>query len=276
MNRQTLFTKPKNVSYTQMSIWLDENFYKEDCDDTKAYTYLWLLAYMLACKHKYFSNVKDYEGFASYVANDTFTRMRCKEKSRVKSGLNYIKSVLYFRKVAYEKERHQEVINPEFDLNWDADNYSRQQKLKLEKTNREITKIIIEDIFATIPLLIKKHIPNVFKFNKVLYNNLYTSCLLSMSARLTLTNMHKKNKEMRFNSTRVFNEVVYYANHLDNLECKLWHLPKAIENVIIIVLNKTMNELKLMIQDTIISSYISDEEFMNISNSAYIERDLYE
>lgn len=37
-----------------------------------------------------------------------------------------------------------------------------------------------------------------------------------------------------------------------------------------------MNELKLMIQDTIISSYISDEEFMNISNSAYIERDLYE
>lgn len=61
----------------------------------------------------------------------------------------------------------------------------------------------------------------MFKFNKVLYNNLYTSCLLSMSARLTLTNMHKKNKEMRFNSTRVFNEVVYYANHLDNLECKL-------------------------------------------------------
>ena len=267
---QRLFVKPKDVSYTQMSIWLDENFYKEDCDDNKAYTYLWLLAYMLACKHKYFSNVKDYEGFASYVANDAFTRMRCKDKSRVKSGLNYIKSVLYFRKVVFEKERHQEVINPEFDLNWDADKYYAQQKSILEKSNRDFTRVVVEDILECLPQLIKKNIPTVFRADVDLYANLYTSCLLSMSARLTPINKQVKRKETRFKSTRAFNEVVFYSNNLNKLECIMWHLPQEMENVVIVILNKAMNELKEMIEESISDSYISDEEFMNISNSAFI------
>lgn len=35
-----LINKPKDITYTQMSIWLDANFYKEDCDYEKAYIYL--------------------------------------------------------------------------------------------------------------------------------------------------------------------------------------------------------------------------------------------
>lgn len=42
------------------------------------------------------------------------------------------------------------------------------------------------------------------------------------------------------------------------------------ENVVIVILNKAMNELKEMIEESISDSYISDEEFMNISNSAFI------
>ena len=38
-----LFTKPKNLKYTDLCIWIDANAYKSDCDDEKLYEYLFLI-----------------------------------------------------------------------------------------------------------------------------------------------------------------------------------------------------------------------------------------
>mgnify|MGYP003328814068 CR=1 FL=1 len=63
-----LFKKPKDVRFVDMAIWIDEHIYDEDCDMDKAFTYMYLLAYMLASKAKYFKNINDYDGFAYFLA----------------------------------------------------------------------------------------------------------------------------------------------------------------------------------------------------------------
>lgn len=66
---------------------------------------------MVACKRHYFKSSKDYEGFASFMAYDVFKRRLNTEYTQLKSSLNYIKSVASFRRMTYEKERHQELFN---------------------------------------------------------------------------------------------------------------------------------------------------------------------
>ena len=75
---------------------------------------MYLLAYMLGCKAKYFHSINDYDGYAVYLAYATFTRMTDKEKPKIKSVLNYMKSIQYFRKLGYEKESYSEIIDPAF------------------------------------------------------------------------------------------------------------------------------------------------------------------
>ena len=38
----TFYNKPHDLKYTDMAIWIDENAYKEDCDEPKMYFNLFL------------------------------------------------------------------------------------------------------------------------------------------------------------------------------------------------------------------------------------------
>jgi len=83
----------------------------------KAFTYMYLLAYMLASKAKYFNTITDYDGFAYFLAYSTYSRYKDQSKKPVKSVLNYMKSIMYFRKLTYDRETFCEVINPEYNTN---------------------------------------------------------------------------------------------------------------------------------------------------------------
>jgi len=76
---------------------------------------MYLLGYMLASKAKYFTNIDDYDGYACYLAYDTFSRMKNPSKVRIKSVLNYMKSVMYFRKMSYQNETFAEIIDPVYN-----------------------------------------------------------------------------------------------------------------------------------------------------------------
>ena len=82
----------------------------------KAFTYMYLLAYMLASKAKYFKNLNDYDGFAYSLAFSTYSRYMDPNKKKIKSVLNYMKSIMYFRKLTYDRETFCEVINPEYNV----------------------------------------------------------------------------------------------------------------------------------------------------------------
>jgi hypothetical protein len=70
---------------------------------------------MLAAKQKYFNTQAEYEEFSSILAYSTYQRMINKNRPPIKSVLNYMKSILYFRKCAYDVQKQQRIIDPKFD-----------------------------------------------------------------------------------------------------------------------------------------------------------------
>ena len=97
----TYYRKPSNVTYTQMCIWIDENAYKEDCDEYTLFQYLYHLAGMLAFKRRFFEKNLYYHDFSIFAATKIFLRLRDKRQfgkavdktlPRIKSILNYTKT----------------------------------------------------------------------------------------------------------------------------------------------------------------------------------------
>ena len=265
--QQKLFKKPSDMTYTKMAMWIDENFYKDDCDHSRAYSYMYLLGYMLAAKQKFFNEQKDYEEFAAMIAYDTYQRMISKEKGPIKSVLNYMKSILFFRKGLFKIKKAQKIIDPKYD-NWDSVIYVEKCKDAYETSNRgDLFEGVIETLKDT-PNIIKKSIPKVYRHNKLLYKNIYISCLLSMINRITLPNQYDSKLDLKLNSSPGFDEVKYYKKYLDN-DIILWHLPETMSSIVTVVLNKVnmniVNEIKELSNDI----KISDSDFSNIMTSGF-------
>ena len=163
-----IFVKPKDVTYTEMCIWIDHNAYEENCDDELLYQYLYFIAIMLAHKAEYFNKVKDYEDFALYMASQTFYRLRNPKQfqtdgdgnpkmARVKSVLNYMKSTLYPRKVDFQQQYYAQTQICVEDTDYDS-LYSFSDKL--EDTVDALTLVEFEsclhDIVKTIKFFLKK------------------------------------------------------------------------------------------------------------------------
>lgn len=89
------YTKPKGMKYTDLCIYIDNNIYKPNCDINLIFQYMYIIAYMLASKAKYFTNLDDYDEFAYYLALAAYKRMTDKDKVPIKSVLNYMKSIMY-------------------------------------------------------------------------------------------------------------------------------------------------------------------------------------
>ena len=265
---QGLFKKPENVTYTQMCIWIDNNFGKEDCDYNKAYEYMWLLSYMLAAKQKYFRNELDYEEFSSMLANEVFQRLLDKDKKPIKSVLNYMKSILFFRKCMYDATNRQKIIDPKYD-DWDGLSYIEKSKNIYESNlhNEELYQGIVETLEAC-PSIIKKCIPKLYKADSVEYKNIYISCLLSMINKVTLPEYYNKKLEEKLDNNSNFDVAKFYTKYLDN-DIILWHLPKSMYNVIIVILNKVNNLMVDEIKGLSNSIKVSEADFNSIMSSAF-------
>lgn len=263
-----LFKKPKDVRFVDMAIWIDNNIHNPDCDMNKAFTYMYLLAYMLGSKAKYFRNIEDYDGFACYLAYSTFMRLTDNTKPPVKSVLNYMKSIMYFRKMGYEQEVYSEMIDPIYNKNWDSDTYREQGITILESSNREIIKQSVDDIFKCLPSIIKENIPKVYSSNKVLYSNLYISVLLSLTSKFTLPEQNRLYLENKLKEKVAFNEVNYYRKHLTD-ELILWHVPDSMSGVVQVIINKVNFELINIIKELSNEIHVTEDEFNIIAKSAW-------
>jgi len=78
---------------------------------------------MLARKGKYFNKSQYYDDFATYLATQVFFRIKnpkqfddTQRMKKIKSILNYLKSILYPRKVSFEQEYYSQILTqPEDD-----------------------------------------------------------------------------------------------------------------------------------------------------------------
>lgn len=266
LEQKWVFTRPKGVTYTAMCIWVDNNIHKPDCDLDKAYMYIWLICNMLVCKKKYFGDRwQDYNDFSSYLANDVFFRLRSERLVAVKSVLNYVKSIMNFRKMQYCNEMFSEVIDtnkPQYDY-FNNDLFNEVTKNKLELYNHVELEIRIRDILVDTPNIILANIAESYKSNKRVYENLYISCLLTIINRMTLPNHNERILGKKVKSNTSFNDVDYITNNTDR-ELIIWHLPKELNDVVSIIVNRTYSTLINEIKEAINDSKVDEDEYASI------------
>lgn len=175
---------------------------------------MYILAYMLTCKKKWFTNLDDYDGFAYSLACSTYQRMSNLTRGKIKSVLNYMKSIMRYRKVTYLKETFVEVIDPDYDKNWNGDLYTEKTISRMESGNRSHLTSIINDLIEKLPQTILKSIPSYYNGNRLQMKNIYTSVLLSLLYEYTLPETNQKFLERKEQESATFNNVEYYHKSL--------------------------------------------------------------
>ena len=71
-----LYKKDPKLKYTDMCIYIDNHIYTDDCDEELVFSYLYQLAYVLAMKKHFFTNIADYDSYAIYCAGVLFKRLK--------------------------------------------------------------------------------------------------------------------------------------------------------------------------------------------------------
>ena len=230
------YTKPYNVSYTDMCIWIDEHAYLEHCDETLLYEYLYHLSNMLAHEGRYFNSVSYYDEFSLYAASRLCTRLRNKKQFQltddgrpkltpIKSILNYIKTVIYPYKVDFEQENYSsfaEDVTLLAENNFDFSEYLSEGC----KIFSQIDFILsIGNISTTIRSYLSK-IPH--KLNSPEWNNIYLSCLLTILNSITPSKSQLQKARCQDSKERL--DVLYTL--LREKEPVLYHLDNTYTNII--------------------------------------------
>lgn len=258
------FAKPSNMRYVDLCIYIDKTFYTPERDDSKCFEYMCILAYMLANKANYFTSTDDYTAYACFLAQSTYQRMANPNKVKIKSVLNYMRSIMYFRKVSYLRDSFSEVIDPEYNKEWNSDLYIEKETKRLESKNHYLLQELIFDILQSIPQVIKDNIPEVYKRNKLTFRRLYLSCLISFLSQITLNKDREDYYEAKQETVTTFNDSEYLNKHRgDNL--RYWRISSDLEPVVKIVLNKTKHSLIQDIYETMDEFKIDQDELEDLN-----------
>lgn len=267
-----IYKKPKDTSYTDMCIYIDNHIY-EEYDESLVFEYLYHLAKMLAIKHKYFHSAGDYDNFAIYVASAMFLRLTT-EKSlpKVKSVLNYMKSVIYPLKVDFQKSEYSQVVSKDSyveELNYNFNSILSRSISSLDISDFGITLL---DVGATC----RKFLSTIpYDKNSSIWMNIYISVLLTFLDSVTLRNKSKR----RLNHLDDTNFLKDY--HIDNFyeeersgDPILYHLPEHMKNYISVLSRQLRAIIAKDLCDILQTKVYSDYDLTRYSLSEFVEESL--
>ncbi|MBO5712265.1 MAG: hypothetical protein J6R47_05440 [Acholeplasmatales bacterium] len=243
------FYKPLKISYTDMCIWIDDNMYKEDCDEAKLYEYLYHIINMFARKNSYFRSEACYDEFALSSASRLFMRIKDSRLTEIKSILNYIKTIIYPYKVDFEKDVYAE--SPQDNAFIYTDSYCLSTSLldEIDLFDKIDFKYTLDDICT----IIKRYLSKIpYKKNSSEWLNIYTSCLLTFLASIKFESKIKLTKQ---DITDKELHSLYLASQQQDVV--LYHLDRSYSNYIKIL----VNELK-----SLIAKELSIEQHSQISS----------
>lgn len=264
------FKKPPGLKYTDMSIWVDENAYKEDCDDSKLYEYIYLIIDMLAHKQCFFNKQQYYDDFALDMASQVYMRYKNTKQfeykdtgqprlSKIKSVLNYIKKTIYPRKVDFEQKNYQQQPNPNDTLSYESE-ACLSQALFEAVDNLRVAEfgLYLGDIVKTSRAFISK-IP--YKTDTVEWQNIYLSCLLSFLNSITVSN---RNKVKIGNATGDVDSVIEKVYTEERNDCTiLYHLDASMRDYITVLTSSLRHAVAKDLSYTL-NTYIPSN--MNVNN----------
>ena len=191
-----LFSKDKGLSYTDICVWIDNNAYRDDVNDNLLFEYLYYLFEMFARNNKYFANYSYIDQYAIFSATNLFYRYKNPKQyellpdnsyrmKKIKSVLNYVKSVAYGYKIQFQQESFSQVLSKKpDDFLYDVD---ASYKFNLSDVSGGIPsaefKCYMHDVIRTIRGFLSK-IPYVNDI--VTWENIYQSCLLTLLYNISL------------------------------------------------------------------------------------------
>lgn len=275
------YIKPKNVSYTDMAIYIDKHIYSNNYDENLVYEYLYLIIYVLACKARYFVKYEDYDDFALYMSSRIYMRLVDKRQfqdipgekklNKIKSVLNFIKHLLYPMKVDFQKENHTTLLNPDYDEGLDSNKLYDNTADSIKKDYKYGLSEDVIIIINGLPKIIKDEINiSPYKDDVVVSKNIYYSCLLSLLSNITLNNYNKnrliRREEKNINNETIINKMYDEERHSETI---LWHLPDSMNTYIKVLCNKIRKTLAEEISETMQNYEVDDNTLRNIMNTAY-------
>ena len=289
-----IFKKPKDVRYVEMAMYVDEKIKQQNISEEESsliYEYLYHLIYMLSVKHKYFNKEVYYDEFAISLAGDVFHRLFTNPKLdeldengnpkmvRIKSCLNYIKAILYGRKVAFEQTNYsQKYVSLDESTLVDSTTYNSYSSIRDNiQFNLNIDMdLYLNSISKTIKHFIYTNSP--YKKNKMLLKNIYISCLLSIVNSLTFTINDVKGIENKY--TKPDAKFRYlckaYKQNRDNCII-LYHLPHKYKDYIKLLVRQLYTLIGKDIQEVCSSSIALPEDvLMTISLMEVTGKDYYD
>lgn len=242
------YTKPSDVTYTQMAIWIDEHVYTDDVDQSLLYEYLYHLSNMLAGQASYFSTALEYDHFSLYSASRLFQRLynpkqfeldenNLPRMKQIKSILNYIKKVIYPYKVDFEMEfkiedKNMDVIQVgSFDLGSHMiESASLFDRLEFSVSIESIASIV------------RSHLRKIPKRkNSAEWSNIYLSCMLTLLDSITLTRtMMSKYESLKLKKDEYLDSVYEELRYQEPI---LYHLPDSMSNYIRVLVNELRHVL---------------------------------
>lgn len=186
-----------------MAMWIDDVAYSDNCDDELLYEYLYHLSVMLAYKSRYFNTSKHYDEFGLYMASSAYFRLKNKKQfiidengnpklKKIKSILNYLKTILYPRKVTFEQENYAQtdiILNTENDGIVPGYTFSNRLSDTADLLSRVDFECTLQDIDKSIRHFMKK-IP--YKYKSSNWYAIYVSVLLSFLNSIVMSANDKK------------------------------------------------------------------------------------
>lgn len=238
-----IYYKPKNLTYSQLCQWIDNNACKDDCDDYTLYRYLYLIIDLLAKKNHYFKKSEDYEDFSIFTANKVFLRIINSQSDNGKNInyiLPYLKKILRFSLFDYINENK----NVKEDLPENVVEYSFRNLLNSLSSKLCISdfKLYIDEISSTIELFFSR-VPK--KKGSDEWINIKTSVLLTFWNRLNFNKEEQKRIEHLKRNNNLTDEKLARAfqNRRNTGDCILISLDESYKDYI----NALCNELTVTV-----------------------------
>lgn len=279
-----IFKKPKDVRYVDMAIYVDEKIKQQNISEEESsliYEYLYHLIYMLAVKNKYFNKEVYYDEFAITLAADVFHRLFTNPKldeldeygqpkmKRIKSCLNYIKAILYGRKVTFEQQNYsQKYVDVEYIdsdtscTNLTSYSYARDSM----QFNLEIDmNMYFDTISKTVKHFLYSNSP--YKKNKMLMKNIYISCMISLLKSISFTVNDIEGIETKYTKPDAkFRYLCKEYKHNRDKCVTLYHLPHKYKDYITLLVRQLYTLIGKDIQELCSTNIsIPEDVLMNIS-----------
>lgn len=251
--------KPK-IRYVDMCIYIDEHVYEPNHDVELIFDYLQCLFYALSFKKKFFNKEDDYDKYSLYGATHVYLRLTNERQflpdddprkmKRIKSVLNFIKSILYPLKVNYQKENFNKVYVDEIQGDGLSEEIHNSLVKDIKDSTQGLLSVEIETYLNAIPKTIKSFLKEIpYANDPAMLLNIYISCLLTLLRSMTLSNFNynrlidKQKNELKLNAEELAESMLY--EEAKNAPI-VYHLDKGMRDYICVLTNKIK---KIMAKD---------------------------